>query len=109
MTTRSRFTPSLMPHELLERLFVAREPILDRILSRISAAAAGAERNPTLLVGPRGSGKTHLVSLAYYRARELRDEGASLQFAWLPEDPWTIVSYRHLLSEIAQRLEPTVE
>jgi hypothetical protein len=99
--TRSRFTPSLMSHDLLERLFVAREPTLDRILDRVLAALSSDERNHTLLVGPRGSGKTHLVSLVYYRAREL---GA--QLAWLPEDPWTIVSYARLLREIAERLEP---
>ena len=106
---RSRFTPSLMPHELLERLFVAREQVLDRIVARIESAATSSERNHTLLVGPRGSGKTHLVSLAYYRARDLRDSGAAVQLAWLPEDPWTIVSYRHLLRAIAERLEPSLE
>lgn len=103
---RSRFTPSLMSHDLLERLFVAREQTLDRILDRVEAAATSDERNHTLLVGPRGSGKTHLISLAYYRTRDL---DARLQLAWLPEDPWTIVSYQRLLREIAERLEPAVD
>ncbi len=102
---RSRFTPSLMPHELLERLFVAREQTLDRIIDRVKAAAASDERNHTLLVGPRGSGKTHLVSLAYYRTRALPTPP---QVAWLPEDPWTIVSYQRLLREIGARLEPKI-
>jgi tetratricopeptide (TPR) repeat protein len=105
--TLSKFTPSLMPHELLERLFVARDRTLEAILARVDAAAGSAERNHTLLVGPRGAGKTHLVSLVYHRINERRRAGASLQVAWLPEDPWTIVSYRHLLSALAERLEPT--
>lgn len=107
-TTLSRFTPSLMPQELLERLFVARERTLDSILDRVDAATTGSGRNHTLLVGPRGSGKTHLVSLVYHRVQERRQAGAALQVAWLPEDPWTIVSYRHLLAAVAERLEPSM-
>lgn len=108
-TTLSRFTPSLMSRELLERLFVARDRILDAIVARVEAAATSGERNHTLLVGPRGSGKTHLVSLVYHRTADLRSGGARLQVAWLPEDPWTIVSYRHLLTAIVERLEPAHE
>ena len=105
----SRFTPSLMSRDLLERLFVARDRTLDAILARVDATAATSERNHTLLVGPRGSGKTHLVALVYHRIQERREAGAELQVAWLPEDPWTIVSYRHLLAAVADRLEPALE
>ncbi len=113
MTARSsalsRFTPSVMPHDLLERLFVAREQTLDAMLARVDAAASSAERNHTLLVGPRGAGKTHLISLAYHRMDERLLAGAAIQVAWLPEDAWTIVSYRHLLTAIAERLEPALD
>lgn len=102
----SRFTPSLMPYEQLDRLFVAREHTLESIMGRLARAATSAERNHTLVVGPRGSGKTHLISLVYHRTNDLRAEGAALQVAWLPEDPWTIASYRHLLCAIRERLEP---
>ena len=98
--TLSRFTPSLMSAELLERLFVGRERLLEAIMVRIEGAAAGSGRNHTLLVGPRGAGKTHLVALAHHRAARLRDSGAQLHLSWLPEDPWTIASYRHLLLAI---------
>ena len=105
----SRFTPSLMSRELLERLFVARERTLDAILARVDAAATSTERNHTLLVGPRGAGKTHLVALAYHGVNDRRASGTALQVSWLPEDPWTIVSYRHLLAAIAERLEPKLQ
>jgi tetratricopeptide (TPR) repeat protein len=108
-TALSRFTPSLMSRDLLERLFVARERTLESIVGRVEAAAESTERNHTLLVGPRGSGKTHLVSLVYHRASDLRARGARLQLAWLPEDPWTIASYKHLLVAVAERLEPKLD
>ncbi len=101
----SRFTPSVMPAETLEGIFVGREHILDAVMRRIKEAATSDSRNHTLLVGPRGAGKTHLIALAYHRTKALIGTGLPLQLAWLPEDPWTIASYRHLLGVIAERLE----
>ena len=106
---RSQFTPSLMAAEVLERLFVARGRLLDSVMERVKATAISDGRNHTLLVGPRGSGKTHLVSLVHHRTRMLIDQGARLQLAWLPEDPWTILTYPKLLEAIVSRLEPKVE
>lgn len=106
MTVVSRFTPSLQSRETLEKLFVARIDLLERLVDRVVDAAATTSRNHTLVVGPRGSGKTHLLALVYYRTKDLIDRGERLQLAWLPEDPWGIVSYRHLLSEIRNRIEP---
>ncbi len=101
----SRFTPSLMPASTLEAIFVARGQVLDSIMQRVETAATSETRNQTLLVGPRGAGKTHLIALAYHRTKALIAQGERLQLAWLPEDPWTIASYRHLLAAIAERLE----
>lgn len=102
----SLFTPSLLPAELLERLFVGRDQLLESIMSRVTGAAATRERNHTLIVGPRGSGKTHLVSLAHHRSGLLRGDGARLQRSWLPEDPWTIATYAHFLTRIVENLDP---
>ncbi len=107
--TSSLFTPSLQTRATLESTFVVRHHLLDLITSRIQEAANSPSRNHTLLVGIRGSGKTHLAALAYYRTRDLIDAGARLQVAWLPEDPWTLVSYRRLLTAILVRLEPENE
>nr|WP_237448490.1 tetratricopeptide repeat protein [Nocardioides flavescens] len=90
-----------MSPELLERLFVGRDRLLTAVVDRIREASEGTGRNHTLLVGPRGAGKTHLVALAYHRAEALRAAGRSLQLAWLPEDPWSIIGYRHLLAAVA--------
>lgn len=96
----TRYTPSLMSRDALEAIFVVRQQLLDRITDRIAAAATSQARNHTLLVGPRGSGKTHLTALAYYRTQDLIATGAKLQTSWLPEDPWSIASYGHLLAAI---------
>ena len=102
----SRFTPSTMPEDLLERLFVVRQPILGRLMDRVANLGTTPSPHHTLLVGPRGAGKTHIISLVYHRSKKLIAQGSRFQIAWLPEDPWTIMSYRHLLSEILRAINP---
>ena len=102
----SRFTPSTMPEDLLERLFVVRQPILEKLMDRVANLGTTPSPHHTLLVGPRGAGKTHIISLVYHRSKKLIAQGFGFQIAWLPEDPWVIMSYRHLLSEILRSVHP---
>ena len=104
----SRFTPSTMPEDLLARLFVVRQPVLESLMKRVGDLGATPSPHHTLLVGPRGAGKTHLISLVYHRAKNRAgtDGGKPLRIAWLPEDPWTIVSYARLLAAILERVAP---
>ncbi|WP_418912859.1 tetratricopeptide repeat protein, partial [Actinomyces bouchesdurhonensis] len=107
----SRFTPSTMSAELLERLFVVRQPILEALMKRIKGLGQTPSPHHTLLVGPRGAGKTHLISLVYHRSKSLTDPSNSkpLRIAWLPEDPWTLVSYGRLLAAILERVVPNFD
>lgn len=103
------FTPSLMPKNLLERTFVAREPILKTIMKRVEKLGKTPSPNHTLLVGSYGVGKTHLISLAYHRSVKLADgqRNTSLRIARLPETPWRITSYARLLAAILNQFSPT--
>ena len=100
----ARFTPGIMPPEILETIFVSRQPILDALVQRAEEAATGVNQHHTLIVGPRGSGKTHLLTMTYNRVQDLIDQGARLRVVQLPEDPWTMVSYRHFLQAITSAL-----
>ncbi len=106
MTPPPRFTPSLLDHPTLERLFVARTQVLDEFVTSARRAAISDDRSHKLLVGPRGSGKSHLITLVYYRIRQLEEFGQSIQVAWLPEDPWTISSLEEFAHAILSALEP---
>lgn len=103
------FTPSLMPEDLLERTFVAREPILKTIMKRVEKLGKTPSPNHTLLVGAYGVGKTHLISLAYHRSVKLADrqKSTSLRIARLPETPWRITSYARLLATILNQFSAT--
>lgn len=108
ITTRARFSPRVMPHDLLERLFVGRENHLGDIADAIDAAVASDERSHRLYVGPRGAGKTHLLSLAYHRC-VARPAATAPGIAWLDEDPWAISSYTRLLAAIGSELQLDID
>ena len=103
------FTPSLMPENLLERTFVAREPILKTIMKRVEKLGKTPSPNHTLFVGSYGVGNTQLFSLAYHRSVKLADgqRNTSLRIARLPETPWRITSYARLLAAILNQFSPT--
>jgi tetratricopeptide (TPR) repeat protein len=106
----SNFTPSLMSPETLERIFVQREDIAQDLVDRIILSATTPAKHHSLLIGARGMGKTHLVSLVYYRLdrhQELKDK---LIVAWLREEEWGVDSWLDLVVRIFRALgETTVD
>jgi tetratricopeptide (TPR) repeat protein len=104
----SRFTPSLMPPEALEAIFVQREPLSREILERIRQGILSHSGRHTLLIGPRGVGKTHFISLLYYRIRAMEDLNGRVLIAWLREEEWGITSFRDFLFRILRSLTEQV-
>jgi tetratricopeptide (TPR) repeat protein len=106
----SNFTPSLMSPETLEQIFVQREDIAQDLVDRIILSATTPAKHHSLLIGSRGMGKTHLVSLVYYRLdrdQELKDK---LIVAWLREEEWGVDSWLDLVVRIFRALgEATVD
>lgn len=102
----SRFTPSLMTPAALEAIFVQREKLLLEILERIRTSALSRQKKNTLLVGPRGIGKTHLISLINYRLQSMAAIQDRIAIAWLREEEWGIACYRDLLLRILRALVP---
>jgi DNA-binding MarR family transcriptional regulator len=109
MPTAARFTPSLLDEATLEALFVGRRHFIDDCVTRVRKAATSSARSAKLFIGPRGAGKTHLLSLVNYRCRHLEEFGKTFQIAWLPEDLWTIDSLESLLKEIVRSIEPALK
>ncbi len=108
-TFLSRFTPSMMKPESLEAIFVQREELARRVVGLIRDSALTEAKHQTLLVGPRGIGKTHLVSLIYHRVREMEDLRDKLLIAWLREEEWGVASFLDLLLRIFRALQSEYE
>jgi DNA-binding transcriptional ArsR family regulator len=104
-TFLSRFTPSMMTPEALEALFIQREDLARRIVALIRDSALTLSKHHTLLIGPRGIGKTHLISLIYHRVQAMGDLRDRLLIAWLREEEWGVTSFLDLLLRIFRALQ----
>src|SRR5689334_21448961 len=100
----SRFTPSVMTPEALEATFVQREKLVFRVLELIDDSVLTHSKHYTLLIGPRGIGKTHLVSVINYRAKAMTALHGRLVIAWLREEEWGVTTLLDLLLRIFNAL-----
>lgn len=100
----SRFTPSLMQAETLEALFVQRHALAERIVDLIRESIITPAKHHNLLIGPRGIGKSHLVSLIYYRITAMEELRERVLIAWLREEEWGVASFLDLLLRICRAL-----
>ncbi|MCL2483573.1 MAG: AAA family ATPase [Propionibacteriaceae bacterium] len=103
MSTRP-FTPSQERPEDLERRTVGRDRLLTVLDERMRLAATTKTRQHTILVGPRGAGKTHLLQVAIHRAEADPTIKAGLLIARIPEDAIGLTSYVDLLRELGRGL-----
>lgn len=98
-----RFTPSRTHPQLLEDIFVQRHGLLDNILEKAAESVRTGNRHHLLLVGPRGIGKTHLISLLHHRIVQDESLAPRVRIAWLLEDE-TVMSFAQLLKRIYELL-----
>jgi tetratricopeptide (TPR) repeat protein len=99
----STFTPSTMPQATLEGMFVQREQLLQSIVEDL-AASIDSTKQYLMLVGARGMGKTHFVSLAYHRLKQKPELQDRLLIAWLREEEYGVNSWLYLIIEILRSL-----
>ena len=103
----SRYSPGNMDRESLENLFVGRHDAMEDVLSRVTRSLRSLEKHYILLVGPRGSGKTHFLALAYHRLMdqvEVADAHDSVAVAMLNEEEWGVASFLDLVVRILRAL-----
>ena len=98
-----RFSPNQTDPELLEAIFVGREPLLQNVLEKIADSATSGSTHHVLLYGPRGIGKSHFLSLLHHRLIEDAKLADAVRTARLNEDETTtsmvqfmVRSYRSL-------------
>ena len=99
----STYTPSNTDPEFLKRIFVQREKLLERIVDRLSRSMTTGDKHHILLIGPRGCGKTNLVSLAVWELQKNPQLADCMRIAWLGEDD-SFTGLIHLAFGIACQL-----
>lgn len=98
------FTPTSVPPAELAARTVGRTGVVERIVQRIRDAAISGDRSHLLIVGPRGSGKTHVLCVATHEAARDEEVARRVVFVTLPEDAQQVVSYEDLLFAIVEDL-----
>jgi tetratricopeptide (TPR) repeat protein len=99
------FNPNAMSPETLEKIFVQRHQLAESLVEQIRESATTNHKSFQLLVGMRGIGKTHLISLIYHRVAKMEEVPDKLLIAWLREEEWGVESFLDLLLRIFRALE----
>jgi len=100
-----QYTPSVMPSNILESMFVQRENLVQDLVKRTQESALTSAKSQTLLIGSRGLGKTHILTLVYNRLRKIESLHDKLLISWLREDEPGISSFLDLLICILKALQ----
>jgi tetratricopeptide (TPR) repeat protein/DNA-binding transcriptional ArsR family regulator len=98
------FTPSRTAPKDLEFILVQRQKLLQDAVERVKESALTDHKHHLLFVGPRGCGKTHLVTLIVNRLSGHDELTDHLRIAWLNEDE-TCTTLLEFLFKIHQALE----
>ncbi|MBP5977713.1 tetratricopeptide repeat protein [Brasilonema sp. CT11] len=94
-----------MTAETLEAIFVQRHNLADYLVDLIRESALTANKHFRLLLGMRGIGKTHMITLMYHRVSNMEDLQDKLVIAWLREEEWGVTSFLDLLLRIFRALQ----
>ncbi|MCK5665112.1 MAG: ATP-binding protein, partial [Thiotrichaceae bacterium] len=104
------FTPSNNSPEFLEEIFVQRHRLLEKAVAWSKDSIIHKQKKHLLFIGPRGSGKTHLISMIVNRLEIQAESQAVLQnkmlIVWLGEDD-IITNFLDLMSSILITLVQT--
>ena len=83
--------------------------MLDQLLEGAHAATRGRDRAHTLLVAPRGGGKTHVLTLFVHRLRTDEQFADALAVVVIAEDAVEIASHADLLVAVVDELGTDVQ
>lgn len=108
-TFLSRFTPSLSSPDTLENITVGRGKELERIIELVENGVATAAKHHVLLIGPRGIGKTHLISIINHRLQKNSKLKRKMLVVWLREEEWGVSSFLDLLVRILRTITESTQ
>jgi len=110
-----KYRPALASPEELKQTLVGRRPILDRILNQIRVKLPSKSLQHFLLIGPRGSGKTHLLLLVYHIVKgNVQCSGnLNLSSSWIPilfaEEEYRVTSLTELFVIMLEKIKEETE
>ena len=89
----SRFSPGNCSSELLETMLVGQHELVDRLEKAVLDGIETGAGHHWLLVGPRGTGKTHLLAILYNRINENPDIRDKVAIAYMKEEERGVAAF----------------
>lgn len=98
------YNPDLMPEEEIKATFVARQGLVDEIVSLIKHQPKGAGVQHAVIIAPRGMGKTTVLLMVRFAIQdtELAEQWQAVQF---PEERYNIYDLADFWMEILSHLD----
>jgi|GEM_PF-1407593 len=94
------FNPIESKAELLEKTLIGRKELVDLLEKLVIESATSGNKHQRLIIGPRGSGKTHLLRVLYNRLSSRSDVKDKLEIAYLCEDEYGIAAFLDFIIRI---------
>ena len=101
----SRFSPGNCTPELLESILVGRQQLSDNLEKVVIDSVKTDAGHHWLLVGPRGTGKTHLLAVLYNRINSNREIRDRLAIAYMKEEERGVASFLDWMVRILRAFE----
>jgi hypothetical protein len=86
--------------ELLEYTLIGRRDLIDKLEQSVIESATSGNKMQQLIIGPRGSGKTHLLKVFHNRISSRADLAGKLEIAYLCEDEYGVATFLDWLIRI---------
>ena len=97
-----RYSPDLISENNLRKLFVRRGEVLESLLKELDDRALKKTPRFFLIVGSRGIGKSHLLSLLYYELK--RKSNAMIIPIKMAEEEYSVISASDLFLRVLEEI-----
>ena len=87
------FNPKESSSDLLEYTLIGRKGLVDRLEELVIESSTSGNKLQRLIIGPRGSGKTHVLKVLHNRILQRAELKNKLEIAYLCEDEYGIATF----------------
>ena len=101
----SLYNPDTMSKEDIKTLFVARQPLLDELVSTIRNQPNGAGAQHLLIIAPRGMGKTTMLLMVQFAVEDNPDLAKDWQAVRFPEESYDITELADFWLKVLRYLD----
>ena len=107
------FSANTIDPEILEATLVGRKKVVDRLEHELSEKILKGQTYQSLLIAPRGSGKTHITKVLHHRIKSNESLSDKVLVAYMNEDERGIANFsdflRHVVESLIKYKEPGFE